>query len=67
MNQKIAGFTLMELMITLAIIAIIATVAMPNYSRYVQRGDRSDAIASMHAIMQPKNVIMVIMFLTPMI
>ena len=33
------GFTLVELMITVVIIAIIAAIAIPSYSAYIQRKD----------------------------
>lgn len=46
MNQKIqAGFTLVELMITVAIVAILAAVGYPSYAEYVRRTARADAQA----------------------
>ncbi|MCD4500417.1 type IV pilin protein [Chromobacterium vaccinii] len=37
------GLTLVELMITLAIVAILGTIAYPMYTGYAQRSRRSDA------------------------
>lgn len=43
MSLKLSGFTLIELMITVAILAIIAAVAIPSYNSYVDRGKRAEA------------------------
>lgn len=42
------GFTLIELMITVAIVAILAAIAYPSYTKYVQRGYRSEGIAMLN-------------------
>ncbi len=46
------GFTLIELMITVAIVGILAAIAYPNYSEYIERGRRKDAVAVMMEVAQ---------------
>ena len=38
-----SGFTLIEVMITVAIVAILTTIALPSYSSYLTRVNRSAA------------------------
>lgn len=45
MNRNSAGFTIIELMIAVAIIGVLAAIAIPAYSNYVTRAKVSEAFS----------------------
>ena len=51
-NSKIFGFTLIELLIVVTLIGIVAAIAIPAYSDYVQRARRAEAKAELLELAQ---------------
>ena len=51
-NRILEGFTLVEILIVVVIIGILATVAIPTYFKYVERGYASDAKVQIKNILQ---------------
>ena len=47
LGRSTAGFTLIEVMIAVAVVAILATVAYPSYADYIRKGKRATAQAAL--------------------
>ena len=50
-SKKNYGFSLLELLVALAIVGILASVAYPSYQNSVRQAKRSDAIAELQGIL----------------
>lgn len=47
MKTRYGGFTLIELMIVVAVVGILSAIAMPSYNEYIRRGHRAEARAGL--------------------
>ena len=56
MKRQQAGYTLVEIMPAVAIIAIITAVGMPAYSGYVKRGRLTEAFTGLGAVKEATSV-----------
>ena len=45
MRRSIRGFTLIEIMIVIAIIGIVITIAAPSYTEYLKKGRRAEVVS----------------------
>lgn len=51
-RSRLGGFSLIELMIAVAIVAILASIAFPSYAAFMKRSRRGDAESAMMDIAQ---------------
>lgn len=54
--KKVQGLTLLELLATVAIVAILAAVAIPGFSKMVERAKVRDAETTLNAIFQAERI-----------
>ncbi|CAH0538670.1 pilin [Vibrio marisflavi] len=50
------GFTLIELMIVVAIVGVLSSIALPAYQDYVKKTEVASAVATMNALIAPAEI-----------
>lgn len=46
-RKQCGGFTLVEMMMVIAVMAILVTIVVPSYQDYMRKGKRSDGVAGL--------------------
>ena len=49
-SSRQLGFTLVEMMVAIAIIAMLASIALPSYTKYIEKGDLVNARSKMASV-----------------
>lgn len=49
---KQQGFTIVEIMIVVAIVSILMTIAMPSYQKHVRKGKRGEGIGAIQMVLE---------------
>jgi type IV pilus assembly protein PilE len=52
LHARLRGFTLIEVMIVVAVVAVLASIALPSYQEHVRKSRRVDAQAAMLELAQ---------------
>lgn len=50
MKRRVRGFTLIEMMVTVAIVGVLTAVALPQYRAYLMRGRVTEALTALAGV-----------------